>query len=178
MWYHSLSYPQHGKRNGLKVVEVLSAAREAAMELRKIDERTELMRQAIGPQGYHVGVHAKSGILDPTRHIDEIIDWETIQRSRPDVAGAMDEAWDVVSGIAVGYDQLVVDIVTAYYLRAESWVQVARTVSENRESLSGLDRAKQVKAIQKTLEPCMAEWERIGIARLKEMGRSHGEERK
>ncbi len=42
----------------MTVREVLDAAYEAALELRRIDEEAQARRDAIGPQGYHVGVHA------------------------------------------------------------------------------------------------------------------------
>lgn len=158
----------------MTVREVLEAAREAAIQLRRLDEEAEIRREAIGPQGYSMGPHAKVGILDPMRHVDELLDWEQAQKSFPDLTLPLDEAWDVVSGIATISDELTLDMVSRYYLQGEPWTSIARDYGDKRgiNDLVGLSRAKQVERLQGVMDESFKVWEHIGIAHLKEMGRA------
>lgn len=154
----------------MKVREVLDASREAAIQLRTIDEEAQRRREAIGPQGHGYEPHPKIGILDPMRKIDELLDYEELQRSMPDITGPIDEAWEVVSGIATIADELTLEVVNRYYLVGESWNSIARDL-DGRGAFEVDERQDQVRCLQNSLEESMGTWESIGIAHLKEMGR-------
>lgn len=172
--WHLTSHPRARRDGGeLTVREVLDAARDAALQIRHIEEDLELKKQAIGPQGYNVGPHSKHGILDPMRKVDEMLDAQHELVDVAELQEPLDEAWDVVHGMAKIADDLTVEMVTRYYLQAESWNSIARDLSEVRhvESLSGMRRGEQVALLSRTMDASIEQWEHIGIAHLKEMGR-------
>lgn len=155
----------------MTVRDVLEASLEAAIEIRRIEEATQIRREAIGVQGHSYGFHSKSGILDPSRKIIELIAWEEEQVSSDELRGPIDDAYDIVCGIATISDDLTVEIVTRRYLQGESWVEIARDLeSRDVEVLQGKPRDKQVKLLVKVMDADIELWERIGIAHLREMG--------
>lgn len=155
----------------LRVRDVLEAARDAALSIRREEEVAELRRRSIGVQGHGYEVHSKSGILDPTRKIDSVLDWEMERASSPDITRPIEEACEVVRGAEKITDPLTIEVVTRYYLQAESYVELARDLADRRgvEMLRGLSRRAQVSALKGALEDVIASWERIGIAHLKDM---------
>ena len=159
----------------LTVLEVLEAAREAAVEIRRFEEQAEIRRQLIGVQGHNsFEVHAKTGILDPMRHVIELMDWQ--QESEEDVLelrDPIDEAYELVAGAETVTDSLSIEVITRYYLQAESWNSIARDLGDRRhvEPLVGMDRKSQVSLLERALAAVVRDLETIGIARLKEMGR-------
>lgn len=158
----------------LTVREVLEAAREAALEIRKLEEQAELRREAIGVQGHNsFEVHAKSGILDPSRRIDELLDWQNEQVGIAELQDPISEAYVIVAGIERISDSLTVEVTTRYYLQAESWSSIARDLADVRrvDALLDLSRLEQVRLLSKALDISMQQWEQIGIAHLREMGR-------
>ena len=157
----------------LTVREILDAAREAVVRLRYIDEQTEIRRLAIGVQGHSYEVHPKVGIFDSTGKIDDLIAWEQECRGASGYEDAVDEARSVLLGVSKVADPLLVEVAMRYYLDAESWVSIARDVGDVRqtENLVGLTRHEQVVRLQRVMVAAMSEWDLIGIARLKELGR-------
>lgn len=159
----------------MTVLEVLEAAREAAVEIRRFEEQAEIRRQLIGVQGHNsFEVHAKTGILDPMRHVIELMDWQ--QESEEDVLelrDPIDEAYELVAGAETVTDSLSIEVITRYYLQAESWNSIARDLGDRRhvEPLVGMDRKSQVSLLERALAAVVRDLETIGIARLKEMGR-------
>ena len=155
----------------LKVREVLQAAREAALAIRRGEEVAELRRRSIGVQGHGYEVHSKSGILDPTRKIDAVIDWEMERATSRVFSCKHKAAYEIVRGAEHVTDSLTIEIVTRYFLQAESYVSIARDLAGRRDIdvLKGLTRRKQVELLGKTIDAAVAEWERIGIAHLKDM---------
>lgn len=157
----------------LTVREVLNAAREAAIEIRRIEEQAQLKRESVGVQGHTYGFHTKNGILDPTRKIDDLILWEQQEIGSEELNQPIEEAVSVVDGISRIADSLSVELVTRYYLQAESWNEIARDLSSkdrNITALCGLSRSEQVNLLIKTMDAAIAQWETIGLAHLKEMG--------
>lgn len=167
----------------MTVREVLEAAREAAVELRTIEEQAEIRLQSIGVQGHNnFEIHAKVGILDPMRHVVELIDWQAdltdVDRLRDPIA----DAYGIVSGISHISDGVTVELVTRYYLQGESWREIVdgyvrggermTPISEREHALKGLSRAKQIERLSKAMDVAIDGWERIGIAHLKEMGQA------
>lgn len=157
--------------SSLTVREVFLAAREAAIEIRKIEEQAQVKRDAIGVQGHGYETHSKSGILDPSRKILDLIEWEESQVNSDELQSPIDDAYELLAGIQTVADDLSVEITSRYYLQAESWNEIARSLEPRVESLAGLGRGKQVSLLSKTMDAAMEQWERIGIAHLREMGR-------
>lgn len=155
----------------MTVREVFLAAREAAIEIRKIEEQAQVKRDAIGVQGHGYETHSKSGILDPSRKILDLIEWEESQVNSDELQSPIDDAYELLAGIQTVADDLSVEITSRYYLQAESWNEIARSLETRVESLAGLGRGKQVSLLAKTMDAAMEQWERIGIAHLREMGR-------
>lgn len=155
----------------LTVREVFQAAREAAIEIRMIEEQAQAKRDAIGVQGHGYETHSKSGILDPSRKILELIEWEESQVNSDELREPINDAYELLRGIDRIADKLCVEITTRYYLRAESWQEIARSLEARVESLAGLSRMRQVSLLSKTMDAAMDQWELVGIAHLKEMGR-------
>lgn len=154
-----------------RVREVLEAAREAALSIRRGEEVAELRRRSIGVQGHGYDVHSKSGILDPTRKIDSVLDWEMEQAASPELNIPIEEAYEVVRGAEKITDPLTIEVVTRYYLQAESYVELARDLADRRgvEGLKGLGRRRQVDVLRAAIDNVVRSWERIGIAHLKDM---------
>jgi len=171
--WHLTSHPWNAEDGGdLTVREVLEAARESAVQIRRIEQELEIKRQAIGPQGYSIGVHTKGSILDPMRKVDEMIDAQDEAIEIAQLRDSLDEAWDVVRGMAKIVDDLTVELVTRYFLQADSWASIAADLeSRHIEPLEGLNRGEQVDILSKTMDAAIARIERVGIAHLKEMGR-------
>lgn len=178
--WHITSHPiglTHGDcEESLTLRELLEAARGAAIEIRRIEEQVELRRQRIGVQGHGYDVHGKSGILDPMRKIDELIDYQhSVFIERSDFTRTIEEAWRVMRGIATFADDLSVEIATRYYLQAEDWLEIVdangdHPISERVEFLQGCDVDKQLSLLRRAMDVRIAEWEQVGIAKLKELG--------
>ena len=172
--WHLTSHPWTDTDGGdLTVREVLEAARDAALQIRRIEEEFELKRQAIGPQGYSVGPHSKNGVLDPMRKVDEMLDAQDELVDIAELQDPLDEAWDVVSGMSHIVDDLTVELATRYYLQAESWTSIARDLADERKLkvLVGMPRGEQAALLSKTMDAAIDGIEYLGIAHLKEMGR-------
>ena len=155
----------------MTVREVFEAAREAAIEIRKLEEQAQAKRDAIGVQGHGYESHSKSGILDPSRKILELIEWEQEQINSDELRLPIDEAYELLEGARHVSDSLSIEIALRYYLQGESWVEIAKSLEQRVESLVGLNRSSQIKVIVSAMDAEMGEWERIGIAHLREMGR-------
>lgn len=163
----------------MTVLDVLTAAREAAIEIRRIEEQAEIRRQAIGPQGYSLGIHSKNGILDPMRKVDDLMEWMESESGRSDLQEPIDEAWDVVNGGSTVSSDADVEIIARYYLQGEGIAEIVSgsadgkvpPISDRIESMSGLDSETQAKAVRRAMKGTVSLWESIGIAHLKEMGR-------
>ena len=162
----------------MTVREILDAAREAVVRLRFIDEQTEIRRLAIGVQGHSYEVHPKVGIFDSTGKIDDLIAWEQECKGESGCEEIVDEARCLLAGVALVADPTLVEMATRHYLEAESWVSIARDMDDERhiDQLSGLTRHDQVKRLKAVMDVATSEWQRIGIARLKDMGRSRDEQ--
>lgn len=155
----------------MTVREVLEQAREAALQIRKIEEEAELRRQRIGPQGYSMGVHAKNSILDPMRKVDDLIAWETERRQDPELSGPIDYAYQLVSGIEKLADTTTLEAITRYYLQGDELPFIIRDLEQRHGFMRGADYAKQEAALTTAMDKGLSEWESIGIAHLREMGR-------
>lgn len=163
----------------MKVREVLDAARDAALEIRRIEEEAEIRRQSIGVQGHSsFEFHSKTGILDPSRKIDELLDWQSEMVSESVFLKPIDEGWEIVRGMQKITDDFTVEIITRYFLQAESWHEIivgnsatgVASMSERRESWRELSYSDQLKLLTESVDSTIESLEEIGIAHLKEMG--------
>ena len=180
--WHLTSHPFDAQEivNGadLSVRDVLEQAREAALEIRRAEEELQVQMESIGPQGYSMGVHAKHGILDPMRKVDAMIDYAETSIDYELLNQTVDEGVAVVAGIAKVSDPLTVEVVTRYYLQAESWSDIVKgnpangtkPLAERHESLSGMSNTRLTKLLKLSVNEMIDRWESIGIAHLKEMG--------
>ena len=162
--------------DGLTILEVFEAARDAAIRIRRIEEQTEVKRERVGVQGHGYEVHAKSGILDPMRKVDELLDWQAAQLSDSELAEPIEEALEVVRGIETLGDDLAVELVVRHYLQAESWESIVRgddgspSMSDRIDAFADISVKRQVQYLKEAFRQVLPDWERIGIARLKQMG--------
>ena len=167
----------------LTVREVLQAARDAAVEIRRLEEQVEIRRQLIGVQGHNsFEVHGKTGVLDPMRHVVELMDWQDELVEKEDLTAPIEDAFLIVKGISHISDSLTLEVVTRYYLQGESWREIVDgylrngermpPIEERADVLKGVPRAKQFEWLSKAMAMAIENWERIGIAHLKEMGQA------
>ena len=173
--WHLTSHPRPVQEDvdggELSVRDVLELAREAAMEIRRSEEDMQLRLEAIGPQGYSIGPHSKNGILDPMRKVDDLIDAQSAGVDLSRLQEPIDEAYEVMSGIERVADSLSVEVATRYVLQAESWRELARSLEDRVDTLAGRTRDEQVELLRRATDAVIADWEKLGVARLKEMGR-------
>ena len=140
--------------------EIFEAARQAGLELLRIEQRTQEMIDRIGVQGQSYERVSISGVLDPMRKVDDLLDWEI--RSKEEHAECSKDiamAQELLAGIRVlGYEGHA-KIIEEHFLNLHDWGAVA-----NRYGLTAeLCRA----CANKMFLMC----DSIGIARMKEMGR-------
>lgn len=142
------------------------------MEIRRIEEEAEVRRLSIGVQGHSYDVHPKSGILDPSRKIDDLIEWELEQVNVDELMDPITDAYEIVAGAERVSDSLSVEVVVRYYLQAEPWTMIARDLADHRhiKGLQGVNRGKQILRLMAAVDALIDQWELIGIAHLKEMG--------
>lgn len=159
----------HGRTSELTVREVLVAAREAALEIRKIEEQAEIRRELIGPQGHGYEAHPKTGILDPMRHVDDLISWEQSQTNMAELRKPIEEAEEIVDGIDRLGDTLATEIVSRYYLKAESWNDIAHAMEPMMGHRENFSTSDIIRCLKEALDLIIREWESIGIANLKEL---------
>lgn len=161
----------------MTVHEVLYAAREAAIGIRRIEEEAEIRRESVGVQGHTYGYHAKNGILDPMRKVDDLIEWQDEQASATDLSGPIEEAYRIMAGIRRVADQMTAEVMERYFCKGETFDAIVDgtasdgPLSERAPSLSGLTRDGQLSAVRKATRVQLENCERIGIAHLVEMGR-------
>lgn len=160
---------------------MLESAREAAIAMRRLEEQIEIKRQSIGVQGHNsFQIHAKSGVMDPMRHVVEYMDWQTELVGIEDLQAPINEAWEIMGGIRHISDGLMVEVVTRYYIEGETWRDIIDgyiengermpPISERADLLKNVPRSKQFKWCREATDKAIEQWERIGIAHLKEMG--------
>ena len=165
----------------MKVREVLEIAREAAVKLRMLEEKAEVLHQAIGVQGHNsFEVHGKCGILDPMRHVIELMDWQDEMAKEADLHQAIADAVEIVDGIEHITDGITVEVITRYYLQGESMRELVDgyrygdvsypPLAERDDKIASLSRAQQFDWLKESMDIAIDQWERIGIAHLKEMG--------
>ena len=187
MWYITLIHGftlERGRlaiRDGraMTVREMLEAAREAAIEVRRIEEEAVIRREAIGVQGYSIGVHPKTGIFDSTARIDAFVDWQAERVSSAELRRPIAEAHELMAGISrVICDPVTIEVMTRYYCEGETYRSIidgdgrVPALTDRTDVLDGLTRTEQFSCLQRAVSAVVSQCEAVGIARLKEIGRS------
>lgn len=173
--WHLTSHPRvsvgRGGRRPMTVIEVLSEAREAALEIRRIEIETSERMDACGIGARSYEAHGPLGsTLDPMRKVDELVDWQAAQIATRDLERPIIEAAQIVAGIDACGDTLAVEVVTRYYLQGESWHRIVADVAPRYEHFDGMSTHDAAEMLHRALTRSLAEWDSVGIARLKEMG--------
>lgn len=162
----------------MTVREVLEAARESVIQIRKLEELIVIRRELLGPQGHTYDFHSKNGVRDPMRAVDEFMVWESELTDVSELRNPIREAVEVVDGIESIGDMTAVDVVSHYYINGESWNEVAKSVGKSIDSIANLDKAARIECLQQALKVKFIEWDNIGIAQLRELGRERQREQR
>jgi len=148
------------RKDQMKAIEMFESARLAATEIKRIEARTQEMLDRIGVQGHgyeHINI---TGVLDPMRKVDDLLDWES--RAKEELSECEREiaiGWQIVAGIdALGFGTHA-RVLSGYYLEARSWESVSKETGLTPDECRGFAKT--------ACDVCDA----MGIAKVKEMGR-------
>ena len=136
--------------------EIFDAAYQAAVQIRKIEEQSQIMSEGIGVQGHKYERINVSGTLDWTAKVDDLMQWEVNAKARiAECNRELEMAWEIVAGMdSLGWD---VSLATKHYLMAEPWKEI---VPES-----------QIESAKSRCRASFRNVDQIGIARVREMGR-------
>lgn len=140
--------------------EIFEQAREAALRIRDIGVRAEIMQERIGIRGRSSDA-VMATALDPMRKVDDLIDWE-LDEYRTAVASSREAIADadalVVGTAALGFTDAARTL-RLYYIEAWTLNDVARAVGH------------QPLVVSMMLETATRWIDETGIAKVKEAGR-------
>jgi hypothetical protein len=157
----------------LIVRNILETARDAVLQIRRFKDEMAVMESDIGVHGHGYDYHQKTGILDPMRKVDAILDARSsVSINEPELQLAIDEAREIVAGISHIADPVTVESVEMYYLCASSWLAVGDMVAEKTGMMRDMDRKERAEKVECALENQIRQWEAIGVARLRDYARS------
>ena len=151
--------------------EMLSQARDAALEIRRIEMETDERIGSIGVGARTYEAHGAMGsVLDPMRKVDELIDWQSGQMDSAGLVGQIEDATEIVSGIRASGDEMAAEIATRYFVNAEPMEESASDLKGSAKSTAEMDDAAAAALMLKALEKLLCYWDGVGIARLREIG--------
>lgn len=140
--------------------EIFEQAREAALRIRDIGVRAEIMQERIGIHGRSSDA-VMATALDPMRKVDDLIDWE-LEEYRTAVASSREAIADadalVAGTVALGFVDAARTL-RLYYIEAWTLNDVARAVGH------------QLLVVSMMLESATRWIDETGIAKVKEAGR-------
>lgn len=140
--------------------EIFEQAREAALRIRDIGVRAEIMQERIGIRGRSSDA-VMATALDPMRKVDDLIDWE-LEEYRTAVASSREAIADadalVAGTVALGFADAARTL-RLYYIEAWTLSDVARAVGH------------QPLVVSMMLETATRWIDETGIAKVKEAGR-------
>ena len=158
----------------MTIWEMLSQARDAALEIRRIEMETDERIGSIGVGAHSYEAHGALGsVLDPMRKVDELIDWQSGQIDSAGLVGQIDDASEIVSGIRASGDEMAAEIVTRYFVNAEPMEEIAADLKGGAKSTAEMDDAAAAALMLKALEKLLCYWDGVGIARLREIGQGN-----
>lgn len=158
----------------MTIWEMLSQARDAALEIRRIemeaDERIGSM--GVGARSYEA--HGALGsVLDPMRKVDELIDWQSGQIDSAGLVGQVEDAAEIVSGIRASGDEMAAEVATRYFVNAEPMEEIAADLKGSAKSTAKMDDATAARVMMLALEKSLRCWDGVGLARLREIGQGN-----
>jgi hypothetical protein len=160
----------------MTIWEMLSQARDAALEIRRIEMETDERIGSIGVGARSYEAHGALGsVLDPMRKVDELIDWQSGQIDSSGLVGQIEDAAEIVSGIRASGDEMAAEIALRYFVRAEPMPKIAADVKGRSDATAEMDDAAAAAVMLKALEKSLCYWDEIGIARLREIGNQKSE---
>lgn len=158
----------------MTIWEMLSQARDAALEIRRIERETDERIGSIGVGARSYEAHGAMGsVLDPMRKVDELIDWQSGQIDSDGLVGQIEDAEEIVSGIRASGDGMAAEIATRYFVNAEPMEQIAADLKWIAKSTAEMDDAAAAALMLKALGKLLCYWDGVGIARLREIGKGN-----
>ena len=145
----------------MKSIELFEAARQAAIEIKQIKRKSLEMHERIGVQGQSYQINSMTGVLDPMRKVDDLLEWEI--KSTNEIAECnreLDKCREIVAGINALGGKMQAQIISRYYLSALGWDRVAKNFKISAEEA------------EKTAKNTLAVVDKLGIAYVKEQGRA------
>lgn len=110
--------------------EVLRRAHDARLRIAQIDAEVTAMRDRCTVGGYHGSEIACSTILDPTRHIDALMDaLGDYDRERLSLLEDVDEGRRLCEGIHAVMDSTKADILSMWYVDAREVGEIVRATT-------------------------------------------------
>lgn len=156
----------------MTIWEMLSQARDAALEIRRIEMETDERIGSIGVGARSYEAHGAMGsVLDPMRKVDELIDWQSGQIDSAGLVGQIEDASEIVSGIEASGDELAAEIALRYFVNAEPMEEIAADLKASAKSTAEMDDATAARTMMLALEKSLRCWDGVGIARLREIGK-------
>ena len=139
--------------------EVFMAARDAHVDIGRIDAELGELSDSIGVQGHSDERHSKNGILDPSRQvIRKLVAEEEFKAERAECMRSITEARRLLIGVRRTFGDDMADVIELYYVEGMSIGKTARYVGQG------------VRVTEMMRDLAMRECDRIGYVRLKEAG--------
>lgn len=158
----------------MTIWEMLSQARDAALEIRRIERETDERIGSIGVGARSYEAHGAMGsVLDPMRKVDELIDWQSGQIDSDGLVGQIEDAEEIVSGIRASGDEMAAEIALRYFVRAEPMTKIAADVKGRAKLTAEMDDETAARMMMLALEKLLCYWDGVGIARIREIGRGN-----
>ena len=158
----------------MTIREMLSQARDAALEIRRIEMEADERIGSIGVGARSFEAHGALGsVLDPMRKVDELLDWQAGQIDSAGLVGQIEDAAEIVSGIRASGDEMAAEIALRYFVRAEPMTEIAADLKGRSDATAEMDDAEAADLMLMALEKWLCCWDGVGVARLREIGRGN-----
>ena len=158
----------------MTIREMLSQARDAALEIRRIEMEADERIGSIGVGARSFEAHGALGsVLDPMRKVDELLDWQAGQIDSAGLVGQIEDAAEIVSGIRASGDEMAAEIALRYFVRAEPMTEIAADLKGRSDATAEMDDAEAASVMLRALEKWLCCWDGVGVARLREIGRGN-----
>lgn len=159
--------PRYRLHHGAAVTsrDYFSQVSEAARQLERLSDSIERRRAESFFHGRTGETIGHGVVLDPMRNVDDFLDSVAAdEEAVRQLESELNEAWDVVGGIVELSSDEAAQVVCRHYLWLEPWAEIARALDHTETECQALTEI--------TLDWC----DRIGIARLREIGAGKSDE--
>lgn len=151
-----------------RVRDALEAARDAVIERRRLERQAQFLHDAIGVRGRNYEALSGFGVfLDPSRHVDELLDWEAEQPSLRDLDATIEEGREIVRGISTMADPLTVRVLRERYILAKDWQTIAIAIGCSAPELAGMDADRLAAHLRRAIDRAIMGFEDVGLEGLK-----------